>query len=389
MEMIRSLTNTGPAANPPAISLPDSGENPIQGGETTRGSIIPKMPPPRRTTIKDIARTAGLSTATVSQALRPQPKSNIKLPPDTVERVKAVALQLNYHPHTGARSIRSNSFSAIGYFIAKTGQFTNTPYGYMAGVHDVAEEREFRMTLIRLPMSVEDISKAMPSVFSEQNLDAIVIESYSELAYQIYERIQASGLPVIFVNDRHETNSVYVDDEWGAMEVTRHLIDKGYQRICFLHRQTEGGPSIEKMHHSAIDRETGYRKAMLEAGRHALCHTVYTRDVVGLDVELGQADWEVISRHDAVIAYDDDLANLIGRAAYDRHLRIPDSLAIASFNGDYASLSAWQRLTTVRVPSYEMGRKAAEMAFELVASGADTALPSSAHRPTLVLGQTT
>lgn len=349
----------------------------------------PKILPPRRTTIKDIARTAGLSTATVSQALRPQPRSNIKLSPDTVERVKAVALELKYQPHAGARSIRSNSFSTIGYFTAKTGHFTNTPQGYMAGVHDVAEEHSFRMTLIRLPIAIDDISKTIPSVFSEQNLDALVIESYSELAYQIYERIQASGMPVVFINDRHETNSVYVDDVWGATQLTQHLIKKGYQRICFLHRHTVGGPSTEKMHHSATDRETGYRQAMLNAGRQAFCYTVHTRDVVGLDVELSQADWEVISRHDAVIAYDDDLANLIARAAYDRHVSIPDTLAIASFNGDYASLSAWQRLTTVRVPSYEMGRKAAEMAFKLVASSAGTALPSSVHRPTLILGQTT
>ena len=344
---------------------------------------------PRRTTIKDIARTAGVSTAAVSQALRPQPKSNIKLQAETIERVKLVAQQLNYQPHSGARSIRSNSFSTIGYFVAKTGQFTNTPYGYMAGVHDIAEEHGFRMTLIRLPMSIDDISTAMPSVFREQNLDALVIESYSELAYQIYARIQASGMPVIFVNDRHETNSVYVDDEWGGAEVARHLIEKGYQRICFLQRQTAGGPAVEKMHHSAADREKGYRKAMRKAGRDPVCHTVQTVGVVGLDVELSPEDWEVIARHDAVIAYDDDLANLVARNAYDHNIRVPDSLAIAGFNGDYASLSSWQRLTTVQIPSYEMGRKAAEMAFELVGSGAHIALPSSVHRPTLVLGQTT
>jgi LacI family transcriptional regulator len=347
------------------------------------------MPPSRRITIKDIARTAGVSTAAVSQALRPQPKSNIKLQAETIERVRRVAIELNYQPHSGARSIRSNSFSTIGYFIAKTGQFTNTPYGYMAGVHDVSEEHGFRMALIRLPMTADDISTAIPSIFSERNIDALVIESYSELAYQIYERIQASGMPVVFVNDRHETNSVYVDDEWGAAEVTRHLIAKGYQRLCFIQRRTAGGPAIEKMHHSAADREEGYRKAMQEAGRQASCHTVFTKDVVGLDVELSQEDWDVIAGYDAVIAYDDDLANLIARNAYNRNVRIPDSLAIAGFNGDYASLSAWQRLTTVRIPSYEMGRKAAEMAFELVANGIDSALPSSVHRPTLIVGQTT
>ena len=377
------------SAPPSAISLSKSGKNPIQGYQARHYPAPPQMTHSRRITIKDIARTAGLSTAAVSQALRPRPMSTIKLQPETVERVKAVALQLNYQPHSGARSIRSNSFSTIGYFVAKTGPFTNTPYGYMAGVHDIAEERDFRMTLIRLPMSVDDISTAMPSVFRERNLDALVIESYSELADQIYERIQTSRLPVIFVNDRHETNSVYVDDEWGAAEVTRHLIEKGYQRIAFIQRQATGGPPIEKMHHSAADREAGYRKTMQEAGREAVCHTVHTSGLVGLDVELSQADWEVIAMHDAVIAYDDDLANLIARAAYDRHLWIPDALAIAGFNGDYASLSAWQRLTTVRIPSYEMGRKAAEMVFELVASEANTTLPSSMHRPTLVLGQTT
>ena len=347
------------------------------------------MPPIRRITIKDIAQAAGLSTAAVSQSLRPHPHSNIKLQQETIDRVKKVAADLNYQPHSGARSIRSNSFNTIGYFVAKTGQLTNTPYGYLAGVHDVAEERGFHITLIRLPSNIEDISRAMPSVFRERNLDALVIESYSDLAFQIYQRIQTSHMPVIFVNDRHQTNSVYVDDQWGAELITRHLIEKGYQRICFVQRRTHGGPPIKKMHHSAVDRESGYRAAMRKAGRKAACHVITTADVVGLDVELAPADWKWIAAHDAVIAYDDDLANLIARCAYDRKLRIPDDLAIAGFNGDYASLSAWQRLTTVRIPSYEMGRKAAEMAFQRVDAPIEAELPSAVFKPTLVLGQTT
>ena len=346
------------------------------------------MTPSRRATIKDIAQAAGLSTAAVSQALRPHPKSNIKLHAETIERVKRVASALNYQPHAGARSIRSNSFDTIGYFIARTGLFTNSPTGYLAGVHDIAEGEGSRITLIRLPADLDDISKAMPAVFSERNLDALVIESYSDLARQIYERVEASRLPVIFLNDRHETNSVYVDDEWAAGELTRHLIGKGYRRIGFLHRHIEGGAPVKKMHHSAADREAGYRKAMRGAKLPASCHTVTTKGVVGPEVELSGADWEVIRRHDAVIAYDDDLANLVGRTAYDHGVRIPGSLAIASFNGDYASLCAWQRLTTMRIPAYEMGRKAAGMAFELFRNGPETTIPSVACRPTLVVGQT-
>jgi LacI family transcriptional regulator len=347
------------------------------------------MIPSRRATIKDIALAAGLSTAAVSQALRPHPNSNIKLQAETIERVKRVASELNYQPHAGARSIRSNSFDTIGYFTAKTGLFVNSPTGYLAGVHDIAEGHGSRITLIRLPADLDDITKAMPAVFSERNLDALVIESYSDLARQIYDRVQASRLPLVFLNDRHEMNSVYVDDEWAAGELTRHLIEKGYQRIGFFHRHTEGGPPVKKMHHSAIDRETGYRKAMRRAKLPVSCHTVTTKGVVGLEVELSAADWKVIRQHDAVIAYDDDLANLIGRTAYDRGVRVPRSLAVASFNGDYASLSAWRRLTTMQIPSYEMGKRAAEMAFELSKGGPEAAIPSVAYRPTLIVGQTT
>lgn len=343
----------------------------------------------RRSTIKDIAQAAGVSPAAVSQALRPHPNSTIKLQQETIERVKRIASELNYQPHAGARSIRSNTFDTIGYFAAKTGLFSTSPAGYLAGVHDMAEEKGSRITLIRLPVSIDDITQAMPAVFSERNLDALVIESYSELARQIYERVQASRLPVIFLNDRHETNSVYVDDEWAAAELTRHLIERGYQRICFVHREIQGRVPVKMMHHSAHDRESGYRKVMRKAKRQALCHTVQTPARVGPDVDLSAADWDVIAAHDAVIAYDDDLANLIARAAYDRNVRIPDKLAIGSFNGDYAAYCAWQRLTTMQIPAYEMGKKAAEMTFQLVAAGAGTVLPSVAYRPTLVVGQTT
>lgn len=347
------------------------------------------MSPERRITIKDIAKAAGLSTAAVSQALRPQPKSNIKLNPDTVERVRKIARELDYQPHVGARSIRSNRFNNIGYFMAKTGLLTPSPTGYMAGVHDIAEEHGYRMTLIRLPENLDDLSTAMPSVFTERTIDALVIESYSELAHKIHDQIQNLRMPVIFLNDRHEFNSVYVDDVLGASMLTQHLIDKGHRKIVMLQRRTAGGPPVSRMHHSARDRATGYKKTMKKAGLEPLVHTIHTSGVVGLEVDLQPDDWDLLSACDAVIAYDDDLANLVARAAYDRGLWIPDSLAIAGFNGDYASFSSWQRLTTIRIPSYEMGRRAGEMTLEVIRQDPGATLPSSVHQPTLIPGQTT
>jgi LacI family transcriptional regulator len=347
------------------------------------------MSQPKRITIKDIARESGFSVAAVSQALRPRSNSNIKLNAGTSERIRQTARDLNYQPHSGARSIRSNSFHAIGYFAAKTTLMTNTPAGYLAGIHDIAEAHQYRLNMIRFQSRKDEIGKIVPNIFSERNLDALIIESYNELAHQIFEQIEASRLPIVFINDRHEYNSVYVDDVWAASELTRHVHAKGYEDICFLQRRVQGGPTVSGMHHSAADRAKGYRAAMRKLGLTSRVHTVLTEDTVGLDVKLRENDWQTLSQHRAVIAYDDDLANLVARSAYDRGLRIPDALAVAGFNGDYASLSAWQHLTTMRIPSYEMGSKAGEMVFELLAGGPETRIASSIHRPTLISGQTT
>lgn len=346
------------------------------------------MENPKRATIKDIARIAGVSTASVSQALRPRASSNIKLQAETIERVKSVAVQLNYRPHSGARSIRSKQFGTLGYFVAKEGLYMHTPAGYMAGVHDAAEEMGNRITLIRLPHRLEEIRDTIPTVFTEHNLDALVIESYSEISERIHLLLRDINLPVIYLNDKHEMNSVYVDDSAGSITLTEHLLSKGYKDICFLLRQNlNASDRVEDMHHSAMDRLHGYRKCMQENGLNPVVKTVVS-EVVGLNADLTHEQWDQFKNHEAIICYDDDLANMVGRYCYGHQIRIPEDLAMASFNGDYGSLCAWKRLTTVRMPSYEMGRNATEMALELIKTGNREPINSIAYAPTLVAGET-
>jgi DNA-binding LacI/PurR family transcriptional regulator len=342
----------------------------------------------KRATIKDIARLAGVSTAAVSQALRPSANSNIKLQEETIERVKSVAQKLNYRPHSGARSIRSRQFGTLGYFVAKNGLFTHTPAGYMAGVHDAAEQNAYRITLIRLPHHMDELSVTLPSVFTEHNLDALVIESYSELSDRIHGALADSDFPVVYLNDRHEANSVYVNDVAGARMVVRYMLGRGYQKMAFVLRRNLGfaGP-IAEMHHSSADRLFGYQQEMAANGVHGGVVELI-KEVVGDGAELTDADWEQLKGYDALIAYDDDLANMIGRYCYRRGIRIPQDVAMASFNGDYGSLCSWQRLTTVKLPSYEMGLKATEMALELVGKGKQVSIPSVAFDPILLVGET-
>ncbi len=332
----------------------------------------------KASTLKDIADSLGVSTATVSHALSPNPSSNIKLPEETVRRVREEAEKLNYRVHAGARSIRTRIFQNLGFFMAKRGK-AHSPEGLLAGVHDAAEEKGFRITHIRFPESMEDFEKHIPSVLNERNLDAIIIGSYHPVSSLIHEKLKGDNLPVVYLNDKHSSNSVYIDDVFGAETMTRYLVEKGHKRICLTLRK----PPFEKMHHSVADRIKGYTKAMENAGLETTIRTVFSQEVVGTPMQYPD-DWDQTIDHcDAVFAFDDDLANQIGRYLYKRGIRCPDDISPVGYNGDYGSLSSWIDLATMEIPSYEMGKVGFEMVSNLITNRNTRSEPSIIMKPRL------
>lgn len=342
----------------------------------------------RATTIKDLALALGVSTATVSQALRPNPRSNIKLPEETVARVRAAAAGMHYRAHAGARSIRSRVFRNLGFFTAKKGR-AHSPDGLLGGAHDAAEEAGYRITQIRLPEQVEEISGRLPSILNERNLDGLLIGSYHPISARIQAQLGGDNVPVVYLNDRHEKNAVYVEDREGAREMTQYLVERGYRRICFVLRKAPDDPPLERMHHSAKERLEGYWEAMREAGLKAAEQTVRAAEVVEAEHRFPRNWRSWVERYDALLAYDDDLANQIGRRLYQHGIRVPEDIGLAGYNGDYGSLCAWQEMTTMRIPFYEMGRLGFGLARELVESGNVEARPSRAVRAQLIVGRTT
>lgn len=342
----------------------------------------------RKVTIKDVARVAGLSTAAVSRALRPSGDSNIKLQEDTVRHIRAVAEKLNYRPHAGARSIRLKRFGSIGYFVAKQGLYTSTPVGYMAGVHDVAEKQGSRIVVIRLSEDPERLGHSIHSVFQEHNLDALVIESFTGWTQLIQEQLNRVDLPIVYLNHRFESNSVYVDDEYGASLAVRHLAEKGHKRICYLDRRITRTTVPGHVHYSAHARLDGFLNTTAELGLSPKVVTLQLADSIGPDSQISLEQWKEVEGADALVVYDDDLANTVGRFCYSRGIRIPDDLAMVSFNGDYGSLCAWQQLTTVQIPTYEMGNSAANLIFKLLEQPKGTSLDSVILKPVLNVGST-
>lgn len=344
---------------------------------------------PKRPTLKDIAMSAGVSTASVSHALNPRQNSNINLPEETVKKIKEIADRLNYRPNAGARAIRTNRFHNVGLFMAKQGKYTHLPDGYLAGVHDAAEENGYRVTLIRLPEEIETVQTRVPKIFDEHNLDALIIASYHHVTKLIHERLKDQNLPVIYLNDLQKHNAIAVDDLGGSEIMTRHLVERGYKSISFTLRQSPTMPPIADRHYSQQQRLQGYLNVMEESGLKP--HVVHfaAKEVIGFDEVFPDDWWPQVKDSDAIFAYDDELANRIARFLYSQRIHVPDDIALAGYNGDYASLSAWCRLTTMRIPAYRIGRAAFKMALESMESGKAKPAPSLTFLPELKIGDST
>lgn len=342
-----------------------------------------------RVTIKDVAAEAGLSLGAVSQALNPNPSSTIKVSDATVERVRETAQKLGFLPHAGARSVRSNRFHNIGFFFARKGRYTRPSEGYLRGVSDAAQENGYRITLVGFESAPGKVQAAVSSLFQEKNLDALIVASYHQFSTQIHDALVDMGFPVIYANDYHLLNSIWVDDHAGGRMMTEHLIQRGYRSIVFALRGHLKAQKLEEMHYSARARLEGYAEAMKKAGLRPDIRMVHMPEALEVNQPI-PSDWLLgQALPDAIFAYDDDLANSVARLLMRQGIRIPEEMGLAGYNGGYSALSAWRPLTTMQIPSYEMGYAALELAIKLIEKDDVTSLKSIRFVPELIAGETT
>lgn len=347
--------------------------------ETSEPTLIPR----KRVTIRDLARELGMSDRAVSQALNPR-ESNVKVSPETVKRVLKLAEARNYRPDTSARAMRSGRFFNLGYFEAKTHHNAFSLPGTGAGIYDAAAHHNYRVVLIQLPADTSKTHNPIPSVFREAHLDALVVSNVGNLTPECKEAIDTSGLPVIYLNEKRDTNAVYVDDVEGARTITRHLIERGRRRIVNLYTLGHHPPQASSLeHYSVRDRIKGYESAVRDAGLPA----EILRFSTPWEDEL--ADWYAKNPDvDAFMCPGDFAAIRLFRALYPRGVKIPQDLSVSGYGDDFSELSPVS-LTTVRIPFYEMATAAAEMAIKLANDRSLPSLPSQVFQTHLIVRNST
>jgi LacI family transcriptional regulator len=306
-------------------------------------------------TIGDVARLAGTSEATVSRALRGSRRVGEELRRSVVQAAEA----LDYTPNPHAQALARSVDAAIGVVVHDTGD----PYfvEILRGILDPAE-RSGRMVMVCDTRRDPDLEFAYVRHFRTQRVQALLLagSGFEDRAFgaQMTSEISAferSGARVALIGRHHILgDSVVPDNEDGAYQMARALIDLGHSRIGVI----SGPPSLT----TTQDRLAGIRRAFSESGIESelIRSGDFTRDrgAAATD-ELLAADPAIT----AIFSLNDMMAIGALSVARSRGLRVPEDISIAGFDDIPIAADLWPALSTVRVPMVEMGVRALQLAL--------------------------
>lgn len=295
-------------------------------------------------TIKDVARHANVSVATVSRALNGHPN----VAEDVRKRVLEVADRLRYSPHHAARSLSSRRTQTIGVVLPDLyGEFFSE---LVRGIDQVARERGLHLLVSSYHGNPTEQGVALRTM--RGRVDGLLLMSPFVAGAEGLAS-ELPPMPVVLMNPAlavERLPAVGVDNHGGAMAMMRHLVAAGHRRIAFI-----AGPEDN---FDASERLRGYRDALAQ-----LAPGVQPWVLPGnFDEASGHAAGERLleggERPDAVFAANDMMALGCLFALGQAGLRVPRQVALAGFDDIPLSRYVDPPLTTMRVEIAELGARA-------------------------------
>lgn len=306
-------------------------------------------------TLREVAEAAGVHPGTASRALNTATRSLVR--PETVARVTAAAEALGYRPNYLARSFKTRRTMSIGVVVPDIANPLFPPM--LRGI----EDRLGADGYVTLVANTDNSPERQARIFAgmlDRRVDGLICAT-AHLEDPSLAQLAEEGLPVVLFNrvlERHAFSSVSVDDAAGIRLAVEHLAGLGHRRIAHL-----AGPQSFS---TGQARYEGYLSAMRAVGLEAdealvafgMSFTAPEGERCGK--ELLSADHPPT----AIVAGNDMMA-LGCSAALDRAgLRCPADVSVVGFN-DMPFVDRFQPpLTTVRIPQYDVGLRAAEILLE-------------------------
>lgn len=305
-------------------------------------------------TIKDIARRAKVSYATVSRALNKKPGVR----ETTRRRILQLAEQMSYTPNAIARGLVKKQTQTLGLILP---DITNPFYPEVArGIEEGADERGFSIFLCNTNWERNREVRYL-RLLAEKRVDGIILAPIDN-EVEALERRLTGTIPVVYVSNapvgtRH--SFVVIDNILGGFLATEHLIQGGYRRIGFV-GSTEDSLTIE-------ERLEGYRRALKKYGLPVEKKYIQLgefKEEAGYGIIRGMIEGGDFPH--AVFAENDLLALGVLHGVKASGLSVPEDVAVVGFDDIPAASYPEVQLTTMSQPSYEMGQKSVEILLDQI-----------------------
>ncbi len=307
-------------------------------------------------TIKDIAKALGLSTSTVSRALR----DSYEISAETKQLVLDYAEKMHYSPNPIALSLKENRSRSIGVIIP---EIANHYFSQaINGIEAAAYERGYHVVIFQSQESYErEVEKI--EYLAARRVDGLLMSLSSQTVDMSHLlALQERGLPLVFfdrIPAEIETHKVEADNYNGAFEATTHLLQSGRRRIA--HITSLPGLSITK------ERLKGYLAALEQFGvpfdENLIKYCRYTAEEVQSNLN---ALFSLPNPPDAFLTAADRLALSYYAELKKRHIRIPEEVAFIGFSNLTVPDLLSPPMSTVVQPAFQMGQIAAGLLLDLV-----------------------
>lgn len=304
--------------------------------------------------IKDVAKEAGVSIATVSRVLNDVDVVN----EETKKKVLEAIDKLGYRPNIVARSLKTQRTKTIGIIVP---DISSQIYPEIVrGAEDVANIYEYNLMLCNSDLDPEKEMEYL-KVLKEKMVDGVLYMSTS-LETSILELINKLQMPMVLIETTSKEGnlpSVTIDNEKAAFDGVEYLIKKGNKKIGYI------GTHEDAVNASAL-RYTGYKKALLENNLKVYEELTYFGGLKAQDGYEGIVNILNKGTIDAVFCASDEIAMGAINALRSKGKRVPEDIDVIGFNNIYSADIFYPKITTIAEPMYDMGSVGMRMLIKII-----------------------
>lgn len=345
-------------------------------------------PPPdarrSRVTIKDVARTAGVSVTTASVVLNGRPTA-IPVSDKTRRRVLAASAGMDYRPNPFARSLRTGRSRTLGLLVTTiadpfTGEVTQS-------MDQAARERGYRTLLMLTGLGLSTVGQPASGAHPGQGfVDGALLVGFQLVGYAPFPGVAARhrGMITAIANDPDLPSfTMDMDARHGVHAALRHLCELGHRRLAMIYDARHLAMHTRRAAFDEFIRDTGL--PALPGAIGAAESGYYEDGAVSTERLLALPEPPT-----AIFAANDQLAIGALHAAWRRGLRVPNDLSIVGFDDIPMARYLTPPLTTMRQPMEEMGRRTTNALIDLLEGhAAPSPVADLVLRPELIIRDST